>query len=775
MTRNFRLTVDLKGVLQGVGFRPAVARLVSDYNLDGWIRNQSAFVRLSICGPLDKIESFIAVLPKKLPPKGVFTSMERIALDEVTDWEKGFVIKESLSTLENRISIPEDLVMCDKCRTDIFDKNSRYYGYPFTSCTDCGPRYTVVKGMPYDRVTTTMQKFKMCPDCESEYSDFNDRRFHAQTIACPACGPSLSLFDNKKNRINCNPLKEARASIKNGKIVAVKGLGGFLLACDPFNEEAVKRLRLKKKRPHKPFAVMANGVEILKKYCLVSEIEEHTLTSSAGPIVILDFKTSEDVSRLVPKEFELIAPNTGTLGAMLPTTPLHQLLAMRLDGDDTPDFEFLIMTSGNRGGEPICTDNEDAFDTLVEIADLFLIHDRDIHFRNDDSIVMKCSENISIIRSGRGYSPSYLKLKNKISENVLAFGADLKNSISIGFNDEIITSPHIGDLENPVAIKGAEQIIKEFPRYLKFDAGAVVVDLHPDMHSSRLGRKYAEVLNIPVYEVQHHYAHGASVMAEYGLNESIALCFDGTGLGTDGTIWGAELMHINKQGFKRLGTFRPVHLPGGDAAVKEPVRQLIARFAQSDEKVDDSWLDRLNITKREFDAWTIQCKRGLNAPLTHAAGRLFDAFSALLGIAPKSITYEGQGAIWLEAAASQSKKSKDLAFETFVIDDFINVDFSGIFSSFAVAPPLKNDIPMLAMGFHKAIINAGFKMALFGRENTGCSTVVLSGGVMMNRIITNGLAELLKNNGFEVFLPQIVPVNDAGISIGQIYAFGGNR
>ncbi len=806
MDKTVSLTVDLFGTLQGVGFRPLVARLVSKYSLTGWIRNQSAFVRLSVCGALASVNSFMHDLPDNLPPMGRLDKIERVLLKDIehNDCPSEFTIIDSVETDETRISIPHDIVICEACKKDVFDMDSRFYGYPFTSCTDCGPRYTIVKAMPYDRQATTMEPFNLCPECRAAYDNIDDRRFHAETVACPLCGPELYIVQTKQIKksdykkgegqneveLKCNLKKsdanykntsavfKTRMAVHNGAIAAVKGLGGFLLVCDPFNRGAVSRLRDLKNRPQKPFAVMAKDIETVKKYCIADDFEQQALLSSSGPIVIL--KTRRDLSDSVSAVLDHIAPGTDTLGVMLPTTPLHLLLASSVH-DDLPGFDLLIMTSGNRGGEPVIIDNGDALDSLGNIADIFLMHNREIHFRNDDSIVYKCAGKIRVLRRARGYAPSSLHIpvdKNDEMDRIcLAFGADLKNTLALGFKREIVLSPHIGDLETVPALNGARQVCESFPEYLNRRPDIVAVDMHPDMQSTRLGQKYASLNNLDIVSVQHHHAHGAAVMAEYGLKEALALVFDGTGFGSDGSIWGGELLHITSDGFKRLAAFKPVHLPGGDAAVRNPVRQLVARWHEHllNGNLADVWKSRLDVTSEELRIWSVQCQKGVNAPLTSAAGRVFDAFSMLLGISPLRVTYEGEAAVLLEAVARRAVSPVYLDCKTSINNDsFMTVDFSPLFERFLSAPPDDRDIDSLALGFHHVVIEAGVKMIRHGRELTGCSTAVLSGGVMQNRIVSEGVINFFKRDGknreVKVLFPEDVPVNDGGISLGQIYA-----
>ena len=762
----------MAGILQGVGFRPTMARIVAEYGLGGWVRNQSGSVRLCLCGDTDVIERFIDDLSDNLPVQAHLESIQRVSSEALPDdyCATGLEIRQSSASQDMRISIPADLVICDSCKEEVLSEDSRFYGYPFTSCTDCGPRYTVVSGMPYDRQLTSLKEFPLCGECLKEYTDPLNRRFHAETIACAACGPVLQLLNSNGDVVEGDAMQNARAALAGGKIVAVKGLGGFLLAADAFSVNAVARLRKRKNRPAKPFAVMAKNLEVAEKYCEIDQTQAAAMQDATAPIVILELREKYRHNAA----FNLIAPGSSTLGVMLPTTPIHLLLAHALRGDSTQDLDLLIMTSGNRGGEPICITNDEALSKLSSFTDLFLCHNRDINFRCDDSISIMSAGKMRVMRRARGFAPRSLSLESPLSGSYLAFGADLKNTIALGFDSEVVLSPHIGDLESPVALDGASHVLSTFPQYFNVEPQTVIVDLHPDMHSTRLGRRYAKERGLPVLEVQHHHAHAAACMAEYGIDESLALVFDGTGFGTDGKIWGGELLHVSPGTFARLGTMAQSPLLGGDVAVRNPARQLIARWLDAGVKIDAAWLKRLNITAKELDIWTIQHKRKINAVGTCAAGRIFDAFSIMLGIAPCEVTFEGQAAIWMESVARRARESAEVSFTTTVNDEMIIVDFEQAFSRFADALPPENQTAALAMGFHLAIIEAGLKMAVFGREITGCTKVVLSGGVMMNRLVAEGLLTSLKNNGFNVFLPTRAPVNDGGISFGQIYVVNQN-
>ncbi len=564
-------------------------------------------MRMVLDGPPVAVDGFIRRLEEELPPKAVLEELRIISRLPIHRRSAAgeFRILHSAADGKMRISIPADLAVCPDCMKEVFHRESRFYRYPFTTCTNCGPRYTVVEAMPYDRERTALKSFPLCDTCLREYTDPFNRRFHAESIACPACGPGLFWTGPKGERIPVeDPLAEARKAIQAGLVVAVRGLGGFLLAADAFNRRALEGLRKAKHRPHKPFAVMGRNLEVIERECIVSPGERELLASSEAPIVVL--RTGADTGLPV----DLLAPGLGNLGVMLPTTPLHALLANPTGEDTVPPFDFLLMTSGNRGGEPICTENEEAFARLSGIADHFLCHDRGINLRNDDSLAVVNGSDVQLWRRARGYAPGSIPLGSPLKSTVLAMGAGLKNTVCLGFDNEAVLSPHIGDLETPEALDGLELVARKFPGYFGRIPELIAVDLHPDMQSSRLGRKLAGELGVPVVEVQHHHAHALSAMCEHRLEEAIAIVFDGTGLGTDGTIWGGELLHVDGNGWERLGTFAPSELIGGDAAVLRPALQLIARFFRAGLEVDGEWVSRLGVQRNELDIWRTQWERG---------------------------------------------------------------------------------------------------------------------------------------------------------------------
>lgn len=770
-----RATFDLIGILQGVGFRPTVARLVGAAGLGGWVRNRAGTVRLVLEGDEGAIRRFIDDLPAGLPRQARLESVREVGVEEIPqgDASAPFEILPSEGSDEMRVSIPADLATCADCLGEIFNPRSRYHLYPFTTCTNCGPRYTVVDGMPYDRERTALKDFPLCDRCMVEYTDSTDRRFHAESIACPTCGPRLFLLGPDGRPLDADPLSEAREALAGGKIVAVRGLGGFLLAVNAHDRSALERLRERKHRPHKPLAVMARDLDIARKYCVIPDHMGRLMRSEISPIAVLDLMEGADQS--IP--MDLLAPGTGTLGVMLPTTPIHHLLAAPGADGSHPGFELLVMTSGNRGGEPICVSNEEALERLTGIADLLLCHDRGINLRNDDSLAVSMDGEPQVWRRARGYAPESLVVGGEFQRDVVAMGAEIKNTMALGFGNEVVLSPHIGDLETPEALDGLLQVLGRFPEFFGRKPAVVAVDLHPDMRSTVTGVEYAARTGAQLVSVQHHHAHAASCMAENGLAEAIALVFDGTGLGTDGSIWGAEILHVHEGGFRRLGTFAGAPLPGSDRAVTHPVRQLLARWIDAGVEWGEDWQRSLGVNEHEVSTWSKQCAAGMNAPRSHAAGRVFDAFSVALGIAPSRVTYEGQAAVLLESVArgwrGDESDLPEVPFDTREEDGMLIVDWAPAFERLARRPVRAQDRAGLARSFHEAMATAALRMAIRGREVSGFRQVALSGGVMMNRLLCETLCGYLRNHDFDVFLHRRVPPNDGGISLGQAVLAGG--
>ena len=799
-----RRILDIRGIVQGVGFRPALYRLARAAGLGGRVQNRAGVVRLELEGPAAALDAFLAALPSRLPPQARIDSMDAVAEESMPDGftPRPFEVVESVGGGSRRMLLPVDLAMCADCRREILDPADRRFRYAFTTCTNCGPRYTVIERTPYDRERTTLRAFPLCPACAAEYRDPADRRFHAESTACPVCGPRLRLLDADGAPVQGDPLREARARLAAGAVVAVRGIGGYLLAADAFNRETLLRLRERKHRPHKPLAVMAPDLATAGRFALIPPVAADLLTSARAPICILDVRP--DAPAALPRD--LLSPDTNTLGLMLPTSPLHELLARPSGDDPTPLFDLLVMTSGNRRGEPICLTNAEAMERLQGIADAFLVHDREINLRNDDSVVTFQSPGVQVWRRARGYAPESIRLPRPLGRPVLAMGSELKNAFALGRGDEVFLSPHVGDLDTPEARAGLEFAVDRLPAFLDIRPEVVAVDLHPDYPSTRLGRAIAARLELPVVEVQHHHAHARAAMAEHGLEEALALAFDGTGLGTDGAIWGAELLRVTSRGWSRLATFAGVPLPGGDAAIMDPRRQLAGRWLAMGAEPSNAWKNRLGIASGEWKAWGGQIRLGVNAPVTHAAGRLFDSVSAALGLCSGRATYDGQAAVRLEACARRCPEARRrpltfAAFKTMEGDlrarqdgvgivlriegdpdtdpdrnqnehsahraaDLTRLDWTPLFAALLRSPPVDDDAPAFAWGFHDAVAAAALEM-LARAGVAGPADVVLTGGVFMNRLLTSLLAARLESAGWRVHLHRAVPPNDGGLALGQ--------
>lgn len=759
-----RHTYRITGTVQGIGFRPHLYRLAEKHGIRGWVKNLSGSVMLCFEG----FEGAVAACLRELlehPPKGAnFKNVETIEKAALPQREfADFRILESKAEEGTRIIIPTDIALCERCRTEILDPADRRCRYAFTTCVECGPRYTVINRMPYDRNNTIMSAFPLCDKCRNEYENPGDRRFHAETIACPVCGPQLFLALPDGTKLECDDvLKTAAAAIRDGKIIALRGIGGYQLAADAFNRETLRTLRHRKNRPEKPFALMGRDLATIKRYCCAGKAEEQLLTAEAAPIVILNLKTN-----LEELPAELISPDTGNIGFMLPYSPLHALLF----AEDIP--AALIVTSGNRGGEPICLTNAEAFERLGDIADLVLGHNREINLRNDDSVAVVSRGQPQVWRRARGYAPEPLEIINPSGKCVVAMGAELKNTITLAYENEAVISPHIGDLENPESLLAMKFAYEKLTEFLKRAPDAIAVDLHPDMHSTAFGEKIAAQHGVPAYRIQHHHAHAAACMAEHGIEKALALVFDGTGYGTDGTIWGAELLLAELADFKRLATFAPAPLPGGDAAVKKPSRQLAARFFQAGVDLDSAAAFMPGIKRSELETWQTQCARHLNAPLSHAAGRLFDAFSAMIWLAPEVVSFEGQAAIRLEAFAGRAGRiSAQLPKNPFVVrqnGNLTELDWSPLFADSMRFKQLDDaEKCSLALAFHHAVADACITMTARALDSGfRVPDVVLSGGVFQNRLLASILVPGLEKLGLAVRQHRNVPPNDGGISLGQ--------
>jgi hydrogenase maturation protein HypF len=719
------------------------------HGLKGWVFNSSGGVVIEAEGEAKNIEVFLREIRESPPP---LAHLERI---QVTDHlplkgYEDFEIKESSREEGQFVPVSPDVGVCEDCLRELLDPDDRRYCYPFINCTNCGPRFTIVHDVPYDRKNTTMAPFTMCPTCLKEYQDPADRRFHAQPNCCPQCGPRLILMRDHQEIGGVNPISETIRLLKEGSIIAIKGLGGFHLACDAENSETVEKLRERKLRTSKPFAIMSYDLEIVRSYCYVSPDEARILTNPRRPILLLLRKPDSTISPVV-------APHNRYLGVMLPYTPLHYLLLR-------DSFLALVMTSGNSSEEPIIIDNREALYRLKGLADFLLTHDRGVHLRCDDSVAWVEEGKERLVRRSRGFAPHPLYLPIS-SPGILACGADLKNAFCLSKGNFYFISQHIGDLDNLDAYQFLKDTINHYQRFFRIDPQLVVHDLHPDYLSTR----YAQGLtHKKLSTVQHHHAHIASCMAENGLDEKvIGVAFDGTGLGADGRVWGGEFLVADYSGFERCAHLRYTPMPGGDAAVRYPYRMalsfLYCLLGEDVLRLDLDFYSRRD--RREVRTIIEQIRGKFNAPLTSSCGRLFDAISALTGVRD-SITYEGQAAIELEMIAS-AETEDCYEWRLFTENDPLQVDTWEILRQ--VLDDLRKGIPSSAISskFHQTVANFSLDICERIREKKGLTKVVLSGGVYQNRLLLRKTLKNLRENQFEPFYHQEVPTNDGGISLGQ--------
>lgn len=748
-----RVRADIRGIVQGVGFRPFVYRLACAHGLSGWVMNTPAGVVLEAQGTSDAMGRFLAGLRDQAPPLAVIRDVRFEEMPAASD--RGFVIRAS-GGAGAEVQIAPDSAVCADCLAELFDPADRRYRYPFINCTNCGPRYSIIRGAPYDRSLTTMADFAMCEACRAEYQDPAHRRFHAQPNACPACGPRLRLCDNRGGAVDGDPLEAAIALLQAGRILAVKGLGGYHLAVDACNEAAVAELRRRKVRDEKPFALMVPDMAGVAALAACDATEARLLQGSEAPIVLLRKRQPNPIASLV-------APANGYFGLMLPYTPLHHLLLR-------DRFSALVMTSGNRADEPICYRDEEALERLAPVADHILGHDRNIHMRSDDSVIRVFRGQPVFLRRSRGYVPRPVRLPAP-QPRVLAVGGELKNAVCLTRNDQAFLSQHIGDLQNDATLDSLARTVTHLQDTLRIRPQVVAHDLHPDY----LSAGYAKALaGLPAVAVQHHHAHMASCMAEHALEgEVIGVIFDGTGYGIDGTVWGGEFLVGDYQRFRRLGQLRPVMLPGGDAAVREPFRMALAYlfdlFGDRLFERDLPCVAALAPAARKLFLQMLQ--RRLNAPPTSSCGRLFDAVASLIGVR-QTVAYEGQAAIELEALAGQGC---EVAHYPFRIDQSVEpwqVDFRPMLSALLADVSGQRPAAESAGRFHHTLAAAAAEVCVGLRRRTGLERAVLSGGVFQNRLLSEVLCGLLEENGFQVFTQRLVPPNDGGLALGQAIVAG---
>jgi hydrogenase maturation protein HypF len=723
----------VNGIVQGVGFRPFVYQLAKQYGLKGEVANTATGLSIHIEGPSGKINSFETDLSENSPP--LAHVVEITSQDEPPKHFAHFQIVSSQGADHMSTLISPDVSICHDCLKELFDPNDRRFGYAFINCTNCGPRYTIIDDIPYDRPKTSMRNFKMCEHCQAEYDDPANRRFHAQPNACADCGPHVILRDNRQKQIEvADPITEAARLIRQGHILAIKGLGGFHLAVDAQNSDAVVRLRRRKLREEKPFALMSYDCEHVENYAVLGPVERKLLTS-------------------IPEE---VSPRNKYFGVMLAYTPLHYMLL-------THGFSALVMTSGNLSEEPIAIDNSDAFERLADIADYFLIHNRDIYLRSDDSIVRHAAEATRFIRRSRGYVPVPIFLRDALPP-VLALGAELKNTICVTKGNTAFLSQHVGDLENLSTYEFFRLTIDHLTRILEVAPQFFAYDLHPDYLSTRFAEEQPDIAKV---QVQHHHAHIVSCMAEHKLDgQVIGLSFDGTGYGTDGTIWGGEILIASAADFERAGYLAYVPMPGGAAAIKEPWRMAIGylhhAFGDSLWDLDLAMLRQIEVSKLNIIVEMIQ--KGVNCPQTSSLGRLFDGVAAIVGIR-NQVNFEGQAAMELEMLAADG-------IDTIYDFDWVSGDPIQILPApiiCGVVQDVQNGLSIaeISIKFHKTLLVLFTEICINIRQDSDLNRVVLSGGCFQNSILLSGMIHELTSRDFEVFAHQRVPTNDGGISLGQ--------
>ena len=782
-----RLKVTIRGAVQGVGFRPFIYRLATEMDLRGWVLNSSQGVFIAVEGERPVLETFLLRLEREKPPHAIVQSLEFSFLDPVG--YPDFVIRHSEEAGEKTVLILPDIATCPECRCEVGDPTDRRYRYPFTNCTHCGPRFTIIRALPYDRPNTSMAHFTLCTDCRREYENPLDRRFHAQPVACPVCGPQVALhsgdghFQSARHLTDDEAIQEAARAVREGRILAMKGLGGFLLMVDARNETAVQRLRERKHREEKPFALLYPSLDVIREHCFVSPLEERVLTSPESPIVLLRRRETSEVWQ-TSEVCEAVAPGNPYLGVMLPYTPLHDLLMQ--------DLGFpVVATSGNRSDEPICIDEDEARERLGDIADLFLVHNRPIVRHCDDSIVRVVLGQELVLRRARGYAPLPVRLpksgrlRKSEPPPILAVGAHLKNTIALSVGRQVFVSQHIGDLDTPEACAAFERVIADFLRLYEVEPIVIAHDLHPDYFSTRyaqsqtcpeLGRRIGNrKLVLSCVEgsqiaIQHHHAHLASCLAENEVEgPALGVTWDGTGYGPDGTVWGGEFLWGDAAGFERVAHLRTFRLPGGGAAVKEPRRTALWVLWEHFGPEALEWEDLAPVaafSSSERRLLRRMLERGVNSPITSSAGRLFDAVAALVGLR-QEIRFEAQAAMMLEFAVDET------VMDAYPLPPLTSpppaggiwvLDWGPLLET--LLADIRREVPVevMAAKFHNALVEGMVSVA----RTLGVERAALSGGCFQNRILLERAYRRLTEAGLRVYVHQRIPPNDGGIALGQV-------
>jgi len=744
--------IHINGIVQGVGFRPFIYNLAEEYHLTGWIRNSASGVDIEVTGAEDNLAAFEEAIPRLSPPLAQIDTIETRKINP--DYFPDFKIVTSHSAYNDFIPVSPDVAICPQCSAELFNPEDRRFRYPFINCTNCGPRFSIIKDIPYDRPNTTMADFEMCPDCLAEYQNPHNRRFHAQPVACPVCGPQIWLENSQGEVLSRedSALKQAQRMLANGKILAIKGLGGFHLACDATSSEAVKKLRERKKRPAKPFALMAFDLERIGRIADVSPGAQRLLSSPQAPIVLMPAKSPIPIA---PE----VAPGQHNLGIMLPYTPLHQLL-LEPAGDNP---EFLVMTSGNLAEEPIIQENATAREKLSGIVDGYLLHNRPIHMRIDDSVFALIQDKPYPIRRARGYAPNPIRLAAPLPQ-ILATGPQMKNTFCLTRDKYAFISHYIGEMENWETYQDYQKAIQYYEALFRIHPEAIGYDLHPDYIATKYALERASRENIPAIPVQHHHAHLAAVSIENHLDpeELVAgLIFDGTGYGSDGSIWGGEVLLGNCLDFKRIYHLQPVPLPGGDVSIRKPARMALSTLWAYDLPWSPDLAPVQALSTIERNVLKTQLEKGINTPMTSSMGRLFDAVSALIGIR-EIVSYEAQAAIELEALAL----SDNVGYYPWQIDGE-QINIKPMLESI-IADLVKGEkTPAISARFHETIAQLSLALALRLRQEVNVQNIALSGGVWQNQLLLERTLFLMNQHAIQPLIHHQLPPNDGCVAFGQ--------
>ncbi|MCP6757738.1 MAG: carbamoyltransferase HypF [Fischerella sp. CENA71] len=789
--------IRVRGTVQGVGFRPTVYRLAKVCGLRGDVCNDGEGVLIRASGTDASIEEFIKRLQQECPPLARINQLIRKRYQTEIVFHD-FVISHSISSTV-KTEIAPDSATCPQCQAEIFDFYSRWYRYPFTNCTHCGPRLSIIRAIPYDRCNTSMAAFAMCAECAKEYNDVENRRFHAQPVACHVCGPKATL-----ERADGKPITASMFSmlddidavctlLQRGEIIAIKGIGGIHLACDATNDTAVQKLRQRKQRYHKPFALMARDLEIIEKYCTINNKERELLQSPAAPIVLLQVKELEKDKRQDTEIFPSprsrvfqsprllpispsVAPGQNTLGFMLPYTPLHHLILKRMSRP-------IVLTSGNFSDEPQCVNNDEAREKLSQIADYFLLHNREIVNRVDDSVVRVIGNQIQTIRRARGYAPAPIKLPSGFEQTpaILAMGGELKNTFCLLKDGQAILSQHLGDLENAATFTAYQNTLNLYLNLFEHKPEAIAIDKHPDYLSTKLGQELASANQIQIYSTQHHHAHIAACMAENNLpldaSPVLGIALDGLGYGEDDTLWGGEFFLANYRNFQRLATFKPVAMIGGEQAIYQPWRNTYAQLisAINWEEITSKY-GNLEIIKflenKPLPLLKQLVSKSINSPLASSVGRLFDAVAAAIGICREECNYEGQAAIEMEALVDRNnlknhEVNQKYPFKINILDNIYCIDPSPMWKALLDDLQRQTNLELIATKFHIGLAQTIVNMVNYLSQQHHIKTVVFSGGVFQNSILLEQVTKYLKTSDINILTHSLTPCNDGGLSLGQ--------